>query len=188
MDGGSGTGTLRFTVLGPVRAWRGEEQLPTGSPQQRALLAALLLRQGRTATASELVDALWGEEPPDAALAALRTYASRLRKSFGAQAGTTLLSESGGYALRAGSGMLDLTLAEEYARKADKARRNGDRASARDLLAAALGLWDGEPLAGVPARTPRRSAPGSASGGSSSSSPGSTWSWRPAGTRRPSPS
>ncbi|WP_179202806.1 hypothetical protein, partial [Streptomyces caniscabiei] len=45
---------LRFSVLGPVRAWRGTEPLATGSPQQRALLAALLLREGRTATAGEL--------------------------------------------------------------------------------------------------------------------------------------
>ncbi|WP_030548714.1 BTAD domain-containing putative transcriptional regulator [Streptomyces albus] len=150
MDGDSGTGTLRFTVLGPVRAWRGEEQLSAGSPQQRALLAALLLRRGRTATAAELVDALWGEEPPDAALAALRTYASRLRKSFGPEAGTTLVSESGGYAIRVAPGGLDLAVAEEYAQKAEKARHNGDRRSARDLLAAALDLWDGEPLAGLP--------------------------------------
>ncbi|MEU8350081.1 BTAD domain-containing putative transcriptional regulator [Streptomyces sp. NPDC048845] len=150
MDGGSGPGALYFTVLGPVRIRRGDEQLPTGSPQQRALLAALLLRQGRTATASELVDALWGEEPPDAALAALRTYASRLRKSFGPDASTTLLSESGGYALRTRDGMFDLAIAEEYVHKAEKARHNGDRRSARDLLGAALGLWDGEPLAGVP--------------------------------------
>src|SRR5262245_39950490 len=66
---------LSFTVLGPVRARRGEEQLNTGSPQQRALLAALLLREGRTATAAELIDAMWGEEPPTQALAAVRTYA-----------------------------------------------------------------------------------------------------------------
>ena len=71
---------LRFSLLGPVRAWRGEQSLASGSPQQRALLAALLLREGRTATAGELIDALWGEDPPSQALAALRTYASRLRK------------------------------------------------------------------------------------------------------------
>src|ERR1044072_5897047 len=82
--GGDTTSTdpvpLRFGVLGPVRARRGDELLNTGSPQQRALLAALLLREGRTAPAAELISALWGEEPPDQALAAVRTYASRLRK------------------------------------------------------------------------------------------------------------
>ncbi|NJP99896.1 AfsR/SARP family transcriptional regulator [Streptomyces zingiberis] len=150
MDGGSGTSSLRFAVLGPVRAWRGEEQLSTGSPQQRALLAALLLRRGRTATAAELVDALWGEEPPDAALAALRTYASRLRKTFGPDADTTLLSESGGYAVRLAVRALDLAIAEEYAHQAEKARSDGDRRSARELLSAALDLFEGEPLAGLP--------------------------------------
>lgn len=75
----TGTG-LRFAVLGPVRAWRDDEPLASGSPQQRALLVALLLRDGRTATAAELIDAIWGDEPPSQALAAVRTYASRLRK------------------------------------------------------------------------------------------------------------
>ncbi|GGZ39616.1 hypothetical protein GCM10010328_12330 [Streptomyces rubiginosohelvolus] len=59
---------LRFTVLGPVRAWRGSQLLSSGSPQQRALLTALLLREGRTATAGELIDAFWGEDPPSQAL------------------------------------------------------------------------------------------------------------------------
>ncbi|MGP3984281.1 BTAD domain-containing putative transcriptional regulator [Streptomyces sp. KR80] len=140
---------LRFAVLGPVRAWRGEQQLATGSPQQRALLAALLLRGGRTATASELVDALWGEEPPDAAVAALRTYASRLRRAFGPDA-DALVSESGGYAIRVTDGSLDIALAESYAAQAEKARAHGDRSGARGLINDALALWDGEPLAGLP--------------------------------------
>ncbi|MFI9239600.1 BTAD domain-containing putative transcriptional regulator [Streptomyces sp. NPDC053079] len=149
MAGDTGHGQqLRFTVLGPVRAWRGDEPLHTGSPQQRALLAALLLRGGRTATAPELVDALWGEEPPHAALAALRTYASRLRKAFGPDA-DALVSESGGYAIRVGLDGLDIDTAERLAAEADKARGAGDRGRARDLTNQALGLWDGEPLAGL---------------------------------------
>lgn len=141
-------GALRFSVLGPVRAWRGEEQLPTGSPQQRALLAALLLREGRTATAAELIDALWGEEPPSQALAAVRTYASRLRKVLDPG---VLVSESGGYAVRGlAEGALDLAEAQELAAEAEKARGAGDLCHARDVLGRALALWDGEVLAGVP--------------------------------------
>ncbi|MDN5385498.1 BTAD domain-containing putative transcriptional regulator [Streptomyces sp. LB8] len=140
--------TLRFGVLGPVRAWRGEEPLATGSPQQRALLAALLLREGRTATAAELIDALWGDRPPARALATVRTYASRLRKILDAG---MLVSESGGYAVRGlGEDALDLTVAQDLAARADKARAAGDLCRARELLEQALALWDGETLAGVP--------------------------------------
>ncbi|WP_030569514.1 AfsR/SARP family transcriptional regulator [Streptomyces aureocirculatus] len=137
----------RFSVLGPVRAWLGADQLPTGSPQQRALLAALLLRDGRTATASELIDAIWGEEPPSQALAAIRTYASRLRKVLPPGA---LVSESGGYAVRAADGALDLAEAESLWSAAERARGLGDLHQARSLVNRALSLWDGEPLANVP--------------------------------------
>ncbi|WP_367322438.1 BTAD domain-containing putative transcriptional regulator [Streptomyces sp. HUAS ZL42] len=139
---------LRFSLLGPVRAWRGEEPLATGSPQQRALLAALLLREGRTATAAELIDALWGEEPPSQALAAVRTYASRLRKVLDPG---VLVSESGGYAIRSlGEGALDLAVAQDLATEAEKAKNAGDLCHAREVLGRALALWDGETLAGVP--------------------------------------
>ncbi len=138
---------LRFTVLGPVRAWRGSEVLSPGSPQQRALLTALLLREGRTATAGELIDAFWGEDPPSQALATIRTYASRLRKILGQD---TLVSESGGYAIRTDRGALDLTLAQDLAAEAEKARAAGDRCQARTLINKVLGLWDGEALASVP--------------------------------------
>lgn len=140
-------GELRFSVLGPVRAWRGGEVLPSGSPQQRALLAALLLREGRTATSGELIDALWGDEPPSQALAAVRTYASRLRKILSAG---VLVSESGGYAMRTSPEALDLNVAQELASDAEKARSAGDRSTARELISKSLGLWDGEPLASVP--------------------------------------
>ncbi|MFE3327815.1 BTAD domain-containing putative transcriptional regulator [Streptomyces sp. NPDC059176] len=143
-DGGDG---LRFGVLGPVRAWRDDEALPSGSPQQRALLVALLMREGRTATAAELIDAIWGEEPPSQALAALRTYASRLRKVLGPG---VLASESGGYAIRARADSLDLHVAQDLIAEAEKARAGSDRGRARALVNKTLGMWDGEALASVP--------------------------------------
>ncbi|MEV5202014.1 BTAD domain-containing putative transcriptional regulator [Streptomyces sp. NPDC053720] len=143
-----GPTALRFSVLGPVRAWRGTEQLSTGSPQQRGLLAALLLREGRTATAAELIDALWGDEPPSQGLAAVRTYASRLRKFLDPG---ILVSESGGYAIRGlPDGALDLSTVQDLAERAERARADGELGHASELLRRALALWDGEPLSGVP--------------------------------------
>ncbi|MFC7881018.1 BTAD domain-containing putative transcriptional regulator [Streptomyces sp. NPDC057376] len=138
---------LYAAVLGPVRLWQEGEPLSTGSPQQRALLAALVLREGRTATAAELIDALWGDEPPSQALAAVRTYASRLRKMM--EPGT-LVSESGGYAIRLPPQACDMTMAAQLTRQAEQLRIQGDLERARTLLGHALGLWEGEPLAGVP--------------------------------------
>ncbi|MFD0352116.1 BTAD domain-containing putative transcriptional regulator, partial [Streptomyces sp. NPDC127110] len=139
---------VRFAVLGPVRAWRGDEALPTGSPKQRALLTALLLRDGRTATAHELLDAIWGDDLPQQALAVIRTYVSRLRKVLSPG---LLVSESGGYAIRLPRPeALDLGLARSLAADAEKARAAGNPARARALLARALEMWDGEPLAGIP--------------------------------------
>ncbi|WP_234471129.1 AfsR/SARP family transcriptional regulator, partial [Streptomyces sp. MBT70] len=144
----SGNAELRFSLLGPVRAWRGEESLPTGSPYQRALLAALLMREGRTATAAELIDSLWGAEPPASALPVVRTYASRLRKVLGSD---VVVSRSGGYAISAlPEGAVDLWTAQRLAEEAERARAAGDLDQARDVLGRALAVWDGEPLAGVP--------------------------------------
>uniref|UniRef100_UPI000563B854 AfsR/SARP family transcriptional regulator n=1 Tax=Streptomyces achromogenes TaxID=67255 RepID=UPI000563B854 len=144
----SGDPEPRFTLLGPVRAWRGEESLPTGSPFQRALLVALLLREGRTATAAELIDCLWGDEPPASALPGVRTYASRLRKVLGPD---ILVSRSGGYAVGAlPEDAVDVWTAQHLAEEAERARVAGDPDGARNALDRALALWDGEALAGVP--------------------------------------
>lgn len=146
MESSTDPGGLRFAVLGPVRAWRGDVPIGTGAPQQRAVLAALLLRGGRTASASELLDAVWGESPPNTALAALRSYAFRLRKALGPKA---LVTDSGGYALHVAPDALDYTVVERLAADAEKAKAS-DPEHARRLLGAALDLWHGEPLAGLP--------------------------------------
>jgi DNA-binding SARP family transcriptional activator/tetratricopeptide (TPR) repeat protein len=146
---------LRFAVLGPVRAWRDGIELELGTPQQRAVLAVLLLRRGRTATAEELVDALWGDEPPARAVTALRTYASRLRAVLepereARQNGTVMVTEAGGYALRLPPATaLDLAAFEDGLAEAERARRENETPRAAEALRAALARWDGEPLAGV---------------------------------------
>ncbi|MFB4313092.1 BTAD domain-containing putative transcriptional regulator [Actinomadura sp. 21ATH] len=142
----------RFAVLGPVRAWRGTRELALGGPQQRAMLAALLLARGRTLSVDGLVDALWGDDPPARAVGTVRTYASRLRQVLETDRAVpeVLVSTGKGYALRAVPGMLDAEVFESLAAEAGRARDRDDRARARELLGRALDLWDGAPLPGLP--------------------------------------
>ncbi|MEU5835672.1 BTAD domain-containing putative transcriptional regulator [Streptomyces diacarni] len=147
--------SLRVAVLGPVRAWRAEQELALGSPQQRALLVALLLRRGRPATIGELVDAVWGAEPPRGAVTVLRTYVSRLRKVLEHERGAgggpqVIVSVADGYLVRLPPHALDLAVFERRVAEAKKARSATDLSTAAELLRAALELWDGKPLTGVP--------------------------------------
>ncbi|MFD3653514.1 BTAD domain-containing putative transcriptional regulator [Streptomyces sp. NPDC058620] len=151
----TGVTGLRFTVLGPFQAWRGENAVPLGSPQQRAVLALLLLRQGRPASVDELVDAVWDEDPPTGAVSVLRTYVSRLRAVLEPDRAKNrppgvLVSVAGGYALHIPDGALDLTVFESRLHEARELRTQGAHRAARDLLRSALDAWKGDPLAGVP--------------------------------------
>jgi hypothetical protein len=89
---------LRFEVLGPVRAWRDGAEIDLGSPQQRAILAILLLQAGTPASPDQLISAIWGGAAPPAAVGVIRSYVSRLRRVLPAAA---IESVGGGYVLRA---------------------------------------------------------------------------------------
>ncbi|MDH6112591.1 DNA-binding SARP family transcriptional activator [Kitasatospora sp. MAP12-15] len=146
---------LRFQVLGPVQAWRGDQALALGSPQQQAVLTALLLNRGRPVTTQELVDGLWGDRPPPQAVAALRTYISRLRsviepgREVRAPA-ELLVSVRDGYVLRVSADALDLAVFDARFSDANQARQVGEAERAHQLLVSALALWSGQPLAGIP--------------------------------------
>ncbi|WP_369183237.1 BTAD domain-containing putative transcriptional regulator [Streptomyces sp. Y1] len=146
---------LRFQVLGPVQAWLDGKPLSLGSPQQQAVLTTLLLQSGRPVTTQDLVDALWGDRPPTQAVAALRTYVSRLRSVIDPRReirrpSEVLVSIADGYALRIPNDALDLTVFERLSADAAAARTSGDRHEAHRLLAEALQLFSGRPLTGVP--------------------------------------
>jgi DNA-binding SARP family transcriptional activator len=146
---------LRFAVLGPVRAWRGDTELDLGAPQQRALLVMLLLAEGHQVTLDELVSGLWEDDLPPAAIGTVRTYVSRLRRSLRApeQDGTAgiIRTADAGYVIAARPGELDLEAFERLTREAREARAGDeDRRRAAALLREALGLGQGAPLAGIP--------------------------------------
>jgi DNA-binding SARP family transcriptional activator/DNA-binding CsgD family transcriptional regulator len=136
-----------------MRAWLGETELDMGSPQQRAVLAVLLLAEGRQVPLDALVDALWGDDPPLTAVSTVRTYVSRLRRCLRTNSGgldDVIESAGGGYALSLRSAALDLNEFLQCTKEARAASDAGDADQAAVFLQDALGLWRGVPLAGLP--------------------------------------
>ncbi|MCW8103382.1 AfsR/SARP family transcriptional regulator [Streptomyces tauricus] len=143
---------MRFSVLGPVRAWRGEAEVDLGPPQQRAVLVALLLAEGSQVSAGGLVDAVWGTGAPASALGILRGYVHRLRKSLepDADAASSVISSTGdGYQLRTASIESDLSIFRDLLVQAERARGAADARSTVAYLRDALRLWQGTALAGM---------------------------------------
>ncbi|MEV5646376.1 BTAD domain-containing putative transcriptional regulator [Streptomyces flaveolus] len=146
---------IRFSVLGPVRAWHQGLELDLGSPQQRVVLAALLLRRGRPVTLAELTNAVWGDESPKTAVSVLRTYISRLRKVLDPDCGCgdsprTIASVAAGYQAQVSEEMLDLAVFERRIADAARACAAGAESTAAQLLHDALDEWRGVALAGLP--------------------------------------
>ncbi|MDC2952978.1 BTAD domain-containing putative transcriptional regulator [Streptomyces gilvifuscus] len=147
--------SFRFSLLGPLRAWRQGVELTLGPPQQRAVLALLLLRRGRAVGVGELVDGIWGADPPTAAVSVLRTYVSRLRRLLEPErpadgSPRLVVSLGDGYALRTDAVVSDLDRFEDLVARAGAQHTEGDDPAAVELLREALDLWQGTPLAGVP--------------------------------------
>ncbi|MFI5965638.1 AfsR/SARP family transcriptional regulator [Streptomyces asoensis] len=147
---------VRFTVLGAVRVLRGDAELEPGGPQERAFLALLLVGAGRPVALGEIVDVLWGADPPHSAVNVVRRHVGSLRRllepGLAARAeGRWLLRAAGGYRLVADAGSSDLL---RFRALGEEARRSADRSPARalELLTTALSLWQGPLAAGVPGR------------------------------------
>jgi DNA-binding SARP family transcriptional activator/tetratricopeptide (TPR) repeat protein len=142
---------VRVAVLGPLAVTRDGAAVAAGSPQQQALLAALVLREGAQAGLDELVDGLWGAEPPPAARGTVRTYLSRLRALLAVPGGAApIATVAGGYLLGRGSHTLDLAEHRELTAAAAAHLAADDPAAAAGRLHGALALWRGTPLAGLP--------------------------------------
>jgi DNA-binding SARP family transcriptional activator/class 3 adenylate cyclase len=150
-------GTIDFLLLGPLEARQRDRLLRLGSIKHRMLLAKLLLHANQVVSTDELIEAVWGEEPPPTVRQSLQNHVASLRKTIEAGNGSapprTLLTRDPGYLLRIDPERLDLHRFQRLDRSGRQALAKGDPATAADLLRQALALWRGPALADVAAST-----------------------------------
>ncbi|MFI5836577.1 BTAD domain-containing putative transcriptional regulator [Micromonospora sp. NPDC051300] len=141
---------MRWSLLGPVQVTAGGRVLPIDRPQQRAVLALLLLNADKLVPFGQVVSALWADGPPASARTQVQVCVSRIRAALrDAGAADLLTTHGGGYRLTVRGTELDLaefTGAVERARVEEAA---GRPAEAARLLHDGLALWRGPALAGA---------------------------------------
>ncbi|RFS84548.1 AfsR/SARP family transcriptional regulator [Actinomadura spongiicola] len=139
---------MRFGVLGPLAVWTDDGGLvPVPGLKVRALLADLLVHEGRPVPADRLIDDLWGEALPGNPMGSLSAKVSQLRRVLeDAEPGARALVESrpAGYLLGAGDARVD---ARRFQLLVEGAREAGEPKERAALLAEALGLWRGPAFA-----------------------------------------
>ncbi|GGV29244.1 SARP family transcriptional regulator [Streptomyces longisporoflavus] len=135
-----------YRLLGPVEAGREGRRLSLGGPKPRALLAALLLEPGRVVSVDALIDAIWGERPPDTARSLIQSYVSALRRALSADA---IETRPPGYLVHADAARVDRNEFERLCARGRQAAADGDHAAAARLLGDALALWRGPALGGI---------------------------------------
>jgi DNA-binding SARP family transcriptional activator/tetratricopeptide (TPR) repeat protein len=126
-----------------------------GQPRQQAVLGILAMRANRVISRGELVDAVWGQDPPASAEGGIYTYVAGLRRIIEPTRslrgpGRVLVSSGAGYVLHLVPGQPDAVAFEQHLVRARQLRKNGDPVGAVDALENALGLWRGVGFAGVP--------------------------------------
>ncbi|MER5973148.1 BTAD domain-containing putative transcriptional regulator [Streptomyces sp. NPDC001922] len=140
---------MKIDVLGPLEVSDDGVPVRISGEKLRAIVAVLALSPGRPVSRNDLIDELWGEEPPRNAENSLHGHIARLRRVLAARSGKPDLREiietsPSGYAL-IDSIEVDAARFEELVRRAELL---GDDAlgAAAALLTEATELWRGPAL------------------------------------------
>ena len=145
---------MRFLVLGPLEVTEeGGDPVPIAGSKERTILACLIARAGRVVPVDDLIEELWGDQPPRTPEKTLVSYVSRLRRdlqsrrSAGSKA-DLIVFRADGYSLERDGHEID---AVDFERLADEGHRSLDEgrlADADHALESALALWRGDAYQG----------------------------------------
>src|SRR6516164_2938976 len=130
---------VQFRVLGPFEVLVDGRPAPLGGARQRLVLAGLVASANAVVPSDRMIDIVWGDEPPGAALSTLQKYVHRFRASLGDR----LLTRAPGYLLRVDGGESDASRFESLLTCATQLSAAGELGEAMAAFDEALGLWRG---------------------------------------------
>ena len=143
---GASMAETRLQLLGPVQLFHGDVPVPIGGPGVRGLLALLALKPGKVVGLDDIIDALWGHNPPATARTIVHGNVSHLRRILREVDGPSILTTPPGYRLDVEPDRIDVHRVRTLLDRASAATPE----TAAALLAEALALWQGPALGGVP--------------------------------------
>jgi DNA-binding SARP family transcriptional activator/tetratricopeptide (TPR) repeat protein len=139
---------VEFRLLGSVEVRAGGRLIDVGHARQRCVLAVLLAEANRVVAAGQLVDRVWGgHRLPISPVGALQTYISLLRRAVAPAGEVLIVRQASGYKVVVDEDMVDLHRFRSLIARARAV--TGDDDGAAESLEEALGLWRGEPFAGL---------------------------------------
>jgi predicted ATPase/DNA-binding SARP family transcriptional activator len=138
---------MEFLILGPLQVREEGAELSLGGPQERELLALLVVGANHTVSVDRLIDELWPDEPPKTARNIVQRYVSNLRRELGEAGASRLITEHSGYSLRLEDGdWVDALRFVELVERGEKLATENPPVAVSHLDEA-LALWRG-PLLG----------------------------------------
>jgi DNA-binding SARP family transcriptional activator/tetratricopeptide (TPR) repeat protein len=133
--------------LGPFEVSGPAGQVQMGATKERLLLALLALRANEVVSTAQVIDGLWGEDPPPTAVKTVHAHVARVRRMLeSAGLPGVLVTREPGYFLQADPEHIDAVRFEQHALAGRRALADGDPKAAEAELAAGLALWRGDAL------------------------------------------
>jgi WD40 repeat protein/DNA-binding SARP family transcriptional activator len=148
-------GSAQFRILGPLEVLDSEARLiRLPGSKTKALLAELVINANHVVSTDRLIEALWGESPPETAAKTLQTYVVQLRKAVEPSrkpgtSGELVLTRESGYVLAVHPDQIDAVRFQNLIREGREALRESEPQRAAEVISEALALWRGPPLADV---------------------------------------
>jgi predicted ATPase/DNA-binding SARP family transcriptional activator len=132
---------MEFLVLGPLEVVSGAGPVAVRGSRRRLLLATLVLHRNVVVAVDQLIDTLFGDDPPARAAGTVQSYVSRLRRDLG-DSEERIHTRPGGYVLRADPDEIDSVRFERRVKDALSVL-TADPSKAAELLLVGLGWWRG---------------------------------------------